>query len=73
MESPATVLHQIAARMQRADEPVRAATGKTQPLADFRDRKTVRFCGEKLEDVERAVRRLDRLRLRLTEFCALRH
>src|SRR5207249_10762739 len=43
LEAPAAVLHEIAARMQRADESVCATAGQTQPLADLRHRKAVRF------------------------------
>ena len=64
VEAPAAVLHQVAARMQRPHEPMRAASRQPESFADLRDREPLRLGREQLEHVERPIGGLDRRRNR---------
>src|SRR5439155_7801380 len=70
---PSAVLHQIAACVQGPHKAVCTAASKTELLTDLRDREASRLCGQQLEDVERAVRGLDRQSPQLTDIDALTH
>jgi len=59
VESPASVLGQIATCVKRADEPMGAASREAKPVADLRDGKTVWFRRKKFEDVECSVSGFD--------------
>ena len=67
-ETAAAVLHQVPARVKGANEPVCAAPREAEPVSDLGDRQALRLRGEELEDVERAVRRLDGDGLHVSRF-----